>query len=144
MPAVKTRYNPRDIVLTLGTFIITGFADGTFINIEQDEDSFSDVSGADGEVERAASNDGRATANITLLQGADSNSFLASLHAADKLTGQGVVPFLMKDLNSVDLVTAANAWIIKPAAIERGKEIVGQEWSIRLADAIIFPGGLSL
>ena len=49
---VKT-YNPKQVTVSIGTHIVTGFADDSFITVESLGDGISSVSGCDGEVGRS-------------------------------------------------------------------------------------------
>jgi hypothetical protein len=52
---------------------ISGYADGTFVQVDPSGDSFAKKVGADGEVARSMSNDNTHTVVITLLQSSLSN-----------------------------------------------------------------------
>lgn len=52
-------YAPDEVSIVIGAVIVSGFADGTFIDIEEMSDGVSSVAGADGEVARATSADPR-------------------------------------------------------------------------------------
>jgi hypothetical protein len=135
-------YDSNKIVVTLGPTIIKGWADGSFLSIERESDSFEDYVGSDGGVARSKSNDKRATATLRLRQDSLSNDALSLAVVADELSGAGVLPFMVKDLKGTTLVLAKEAWVMKPAPIEYDRPIVEREWTIRLAEAQIFVGGM--
>jgi hypothetical protein len=129
-PNVGT-YDIRKLIVTLGPVLITGWADGESFNITQPEDSFEIQRGADGQVERYAKNVSDAEITLTLLPSSLSNEGLTALHATDKATGLGKVPFLMKDLNSVTtLASFLFAWITKNPDMSAGNTAVQREWTI--------------
>src|SRR4051812_10926277 len=111
-------YDASKIVVTLGPSILTGWADGSFLTIERESDSFEDYVGSDGGVARSKSNDKRATATLRLRMDAASNDVLSAFLVADELNGAGVLPFMVKDLKGTTLVLAKEAWVMKPAPIE--------------------------
>lgn len=135
------RYNARDVLVIVGGAPMEGFADGEFVVVERNEDSFSLVVGADGEGARAASNNKSGKLTLTLLQTSKSNAVLAALNQADELTGSGVFPVLVKDNNGADLHEASTAWIAKPAPAPYGKTISNRQWVIETDSLITFPGG---
>lgn len=137
---VKT-YDPQQVSLSLGGQIASGFADGTFINIERDEDTFTKVSGADGEVSRAKSANTAALLTLTLAQTSPYNDILSAFAALDELDGSGIVPMILKDGSGRTVASSAAAWIRKPPAAPFGKEVDNREWAIDLGKTLFFIGG---
>ena len=142
------RYDPKAVNAVFAGIPITGYADGTFITVEQNNDSFSLTVGAAGEGCRAKSNDKSARITFTLLQSSVTNALLSAKHNADLLDPLGVVavgPFMMKDNSGTPpnntIVSAATAWIVKPANVSYGKEVETREWIIETDNAEIFVGG---
>jgi hypothetical protein len=121
---------------------ISGFASGSFITAEMNTDAFSSVSGADGEVARAASADNRGTITFTLLQTSLSNDFLSVLHAADRATGLGLFALLVRDQLGTTLISAPTAWIMKFANVGYQEDAeANREWKIEASDLFMFVGG---
>ena len=46
---IKT-YNPKEVIVTCGTHIVTGYADDSFISIEPNGDGITKKTGCDGEI----------------------------------------------------------------------------------------------
>ncbi len=92
-------YNPADTDVTIGGVTITGFAEGTGIEIERDEDSFTKQTGSNGEVTRILRNNRGAKVILTLLQGSESNLVLSNFLNIDENSGAGSVPLMIKDNN---------------------------------------------
>lgn len=139
-PNVGT-YDIRKLVVTLGTILFTGWADGDCFNITQPEDSFETQRGSDGTVERYAKNVSDVEITCTLLPSSPTNDALSALHQLDKESGLGKVPFLMKDLNS--LTTIANflmAWIVKNPDSARGNSPTTREWMIHTGPGMWLEG----
>ena len=53
---IKT-YNPKEVIVTCGTHIVTGYADDSFISIEPNGDGITKKTGCDGEIARSISPD---------------------------------------------------------------------------------------
>ena len=138
--SVRT-FDPAQVVLTVGGVPIGGYADGTFISVERNEDTFTPVSGADGVVSRAKSNNKTGTITVTLAQTSPSNDVLSGFAVADELTNTGIVPVLCKDNSGRSVHFSALGWIQKPPTAEYGKEISNREWVLYLADYTPFNGG---
>lgn len=134
-------YDPKGIIMTCGGFQASGFADGTFLNVDTNEDDFSLQVGADGENCRSKSNNGSGTFTLTLMQSAAFNDVLSAFRNADKLSNSGQFPVLVKDLNGTTLYSAESAWIRKIAPSEFGNEAGGREWVIESGDIQSFVGG---
>lgn len=135
-------YDPGRVLVDFLGQRITGFADGTFVMVERITDVFTSVAGADGEVGRVRSRDKRGKITITLAQFSDSNPILSAALAADELLGTGVGPVFIKDLEGNSIAQASNAWIVKPASMEFGKDMADREWVLECDDLTIFVGNL--
>jgi len=129
-----TTFDPKLVVITVGGTPISGFADGTFIRVERETDTFTKVVGADGFVSRAKSNNKSGSITITLAQTSNSNSVLNALSTADELSNNGVVPCMIKDLSGTSTYFSSSAWVRKPSNAEFGKEISNREWVLDCAD----------
>lgn len=119
-------YDPQKVQVILGAAPVSGFADGTFITIEQDDASWMKKAGADGEVVRTRKASRMATMTLTLLATSTFNAILTALHASD-----AIFPVLVKD--GATIIPAGEAWVEKPPAFERGAEAADAEWVIALA-----------
>ena len=76
---IKT-YNPKEVIVTCGTHIVTGYADDSFISIEPNGDGITKKTGCDGEIARSISPDNTYKAKLTLLQTSDrSINFCAAM-----------------------------------------------------------------
>lgn len=135
-------YDPKNISVVVGVKAISGFADGTFVMVEHDEDAYSKVSGADGEVARAKSNNYTGKITITLMQSSDSNDYLSGLAIADQATGSGVVPVTIRDANGTTIVFAESAWVLRKPANEFAKELANREWVLDCSQIEEHVGGL--
>ena len=45
--SVRT-YDPKQVIITVGGVPMSGFADGTFLTVDRDDDQWAKVTGADG------------------------------------------------------------------------------------------------
>lgn len=133
MAGVRT-YSAGDVVLTVGGAIISGFADGTFVTVAREAASFTKVTGSDGTVSRARSNNRSGTMTITLLQTSPSNDILSAFLAEDELNGTGVFQVLLKDVTGGSRFFSAVAWVETLPSVEYGKELSNREWTLALSD----------
>lgn len=138
--ATKT-YNPKRVLVSFANQLITGFMDGTFIAATRNDDSFTIAVGTDGEVARSASANRSGRVTFTLMQTSASNDALAAQMAIDELTNLGTGALFIKDASGRTLISAAEAWIVKPADGEFAKEIGPREWIIETGNLEIVNGG---
>lgn len=123
-------YAAKKVQVVFNNQVLTGFMDGSFVEVERNSDSFTLMIGADGEGARAASADKSGTVKITLLQTSASNDVLSAVLIADELTNVAAAPLLIKDGSGRTLVSSPEAWVKKPAVVTFDKEIQGREWTI--------------
>lgn len=134
-------YDPAEVSIIIGSHIVSGYADGTFVKFERNNDAFTRVSGADGEGTRAKSNDRSATMELTLMHTSESNDILTGFALADEVNNGGTFPVLMKDSNGTEKHASEVAWIRKFAPSERGKEASSTVWTIEMNEHVPFIGG---
>ena len=137
--AVRT-YDPKSVVITVGGVPMSGFADGTFLEITRDDVAFTKVVGADGTTTRVKSNNTGGSMTITLKQSSPSNDVLSAFAQADELTNTGVVPILVKDLSGNSIYFSATGWIQKYPDSVFANEINNRAWVLDLADVDMFVG----
>ena len=137
--AVRT-YDPKSVVITVGGVPMSGFADGTFLEITRDDAAFTKVVGADGTTTRVKSNNTGGSMTITLKQSSPSNDVLSAFAQADELTNTGVVPILVKDLSGNSIYFSATGWIQKYPDSVFANEINNRAWVLDLADVDMFVG----
>ena len=134
-------YDPKMVVLTMGGVPIRGYADGTQIVAERSNDMFTKVSGNDGAVSRAKSNDKSGTVTVTLAQTSPSNDVLSAFHKQDELSNTGVKVLNCKDLSGRSTHFSSGAWIRKLPNAEYAKEITNREWVIDCDNLETLVGG---
>lgn len=134
-------FDPKLVSLIFGGKIISGYADGTFILVERNEQTFNLKVGADGEGTRVKSNNKSGKITVTLMQSSASNDDLSAFALADEISNTGVVPVLMKDGSGRTVVSGATAWLQKPANVELAKEATARTWVIESDELAMVVGG---
>lgn len=134
-------YDPLEISCVFLGIPISGFANGTFVEAERNEDTFTLTVGASGEGARARNRNKSGQVTFTLLATSSSNDLLAAVAAADELNGTGSGPLFIKDRLGTTVAVAANAWVKKQPKIEYGKEVSDRQWVIECEALEIFSGG---
>lgn len=140
MPGVLT-YNPQQVAVILGGKIIEGFADGTFVKLERDEDMWTMVTGVDGQGSRAKTNNYAGKLTLTLFSTSPSNDVLSTFASVDELTGAGAIPMLLRDGSGRTVASALTAWVTKYPDTEFAKEVSQRTWIVQTDNLQIFIGG---
>jgi hypothetical protein len=110
-------------------YILSGFADGTFVQVAPAEDNFTKKVGADGEVARAQGRNATSEVTITLLATSDSNDILNTIKESDRLISDGVLPLsIIDDSTGRTDYYWPEAWIKKTPEGEFGKEVGDRAW----------------
>lgn len=135
-------YVPESVVFLVAGFIpITGFVDGTFIDISKDLVPFSARRTADGTVSRLYNNDQTYTITLTLHNGSSSNDALTKLWQLDEITQRGKFPILIKDNSGTDLFFSTSSWIEQVPTLTKSNAVDSRVWVIRSSQAFINIGG---
>jgi hypothetical protein len=135
-------YDPKKVTINLGGHIAEGFADGTFVSVTRNNQTWQVASGASGEHARAKSNDRTGTVEITLMQTSKTNDYLTSKMLLDEGSDNaGKFAFGIIDANGATIVGAIEAWVQQPPTIEFGKELGDRAWTLEMGDLEIFVGG---
>jgi len=141
--AIKV-YDANEVTVNFATRPIeSGFDDGEFCRIEQDNASFGAKQGTDGQVTRFKTNQDLTTVTIILMQSAEGNAILSALLNADLLAsnGAGVAPILIRDRQGKSAFASPEAWITGPPKVAYGREPGAREWTIQCANPKRFDGG---
>lgn len=135
-------YCPEEVnVLVAGFIPITGFVDGTFINITKDVMPFTSVRTPDGTVSRMYNNDQTYTIEISLYNGSQTNDVLTKLWQIDEITQVGKFPILVKDNSGTDLFFSTTTWIEQTPSMAKSSTVDTRTWVLRSSQAVINFGG---
>lgn len=134
-------YDPKQVIVTFGAIPVSGYAEGTFINIERNGPLFEKTRGADGSIDRTNKNAFDFSVTLTLKQTSPTNQLLSAAAAVDQISNKGVLPLLVKDLNGATLFTAPQAWIEQDPNDEFGDIAGSREWVFATGPAAKLTGG---
>ena len=141
--SVRT-FDPKQVIVTIGGVPMSGFSDGTFLEVDRNEPTWNIVVGADGLVTRGKTNNFSGTLTLTLKQSSPSNDVLSAFMAVDEATNAGVIPVLVKDLSGNSIYFSARAWITQYPNSTFGKDITDRQWVLSMDEADMFVGSNSL
>lgn len=129
-------YDPKFVMVSFGGIIITGFADGSFVDVESDEAMWSTKTGADGEGVFQKSNNLAGKVTVRLMPTAFANSLLSALLNADIATSTGLRPLEISDANTGTIHNALRARIAGQPKKVYAKEAEAIEWEILCLDLV--------
>lgn len=130
-------YDPKEVTISLGSHIVTGYAEDSYISIEPSGDGITKKVGCDGEIVRSLSPDNTFNVKMNVLYQSASNSWLQAQYDMDMATGDGMFPIMIKDLKGTMIFQAAKCWAIKPAVRGFGKESGNREWELTTGAATL-------
>jgi hypothetical protein len=133
---VKTA-NPSAVTIDLGGVLIQrGLADGEYASGDWVTDAVSSVVGTDGEVAVTVTADKRYEFTIKLLETSDMNSALSQFYnLVLRGGGLGFFPFLYRDADTGETLTATDACVMRAPAISKDRGAKAREWKILLCNA---------
>lgn len=128
-------YSAEQVIITVGGVILSGWADGDFITAKYDEDRYSTMIGADGEIARSKTASRAGTIEIVLAHTSLANTELSALFNLSLIGGiDGPIPVGVADLSGRGLITASKCWIKTAPDWVRGKEVGENTWTLQAAD----------
>ena len=126
-------YDPLKVTLVVGTVVIVGFAEGSMVEVERNEDAVAPYVGTQGEVAFAESADKTGTIKITLMQTSPSVSYLNTL--AKQKGDDAAFPVSIVNMNTNGVsASGTKARVKKIAAEVYDKEVTEREFEIFVAD----------
>ena len=126
-------YDPKKVTLIVGTVAIVGYAEGSMIEIERNEDAITAHVGTQGEVAFAESADKTGIVKVTLMQTSPSVSYLNTL--AKQKGDDAAFPISVVNMNTNGVSASGTKARVKKMASEViDKEITEREFEIFVAD----------
>lgn len=132
MANVKT-FDPKKVTITYGGMVVTGFAEGTMVQCEKNEDNNTAHVGVLGEVSRAINADNTGKITFSLAGTSPWISIFAQKAAANELESCNVIDMNTHGIN----VGGSECWIVKAPNVNIGKEVEEQDIEIFVADYTI-------
>lgn len=126
-------YDPQKVNLVVNEVVITGFADGSMIEVERNEDAIYPYVGTKGEVSIAESADRTGTIKVTLKQTSPSVAYLNTL--AKQKGDDASFPVSIVNMNTNGQSASGTDCRVKKMATETyDKEVTEREFEIFVSD----------
>lgn len=140
MPTLHN-YSPDLVDVIYKGIQITGFAEGTFIDVERETDSFTKKVGSLGDVARTRSLNKSGKITITVMDTHPVNDLLALVIIADEQDGSGTGAFTLKDRNGFSEVRASDVWCMKIPKLTKAQATGNVVYVFEAASIFIKHGG---
>lgn len=142
---VLRKYAPDDIAITVGTQIVMGLKEGTFVECDRTAETGSLDIGSDGEATLVISPNQSGTIKLTLQQSSPLNDYFNTLFQAlqQKNTGVAVVPINIEDKNGTTVVASKQSVVQKPTKVTYADKAEAREWTFVCPYLDIEAGGES-
>ena len=134
-------YDPGQVDFNVGGRDVSGYADGTFIDVQRNVDQATLIVGSDGESTVALSQNRSGRFICTLQQSSPLNDYFSSLAEALENRSGGFVPITVKDNNGTTLASGKKCWVVKRAKTTFAKDPENREWIFETGNLALTVGG---
>ena len=124
------KYNPKNVVVTVGGKTATGFAADTFINAERNEDAISQSVSIDGGVTYVENNNETGVITMTLQQNSPTNKVLTDFANQKKSFAINITD---TNFSSEVGCGGSESRIMRIPGFGRGNELGNREWQIAVS-----------
>lgn len=138
---IFNNYCPDNVDVIFKGIPIIGFAEGTFIEVEREVDTFTKKVGSLGDVARTRSLNKSGKITITLMDGHPVNDALAVVIASDEDDGNSVGSFTLKDRTGLSVCRASDAWCMKVPKLQRAQHTGNVVYVFEAASILIRHSG---
>lgn len=135
------QYDPGLNHLTFRRLQLQGFFEGTYITAERLENTFEPSVGSDGRTTRVRNRNQNGRITFVLQAESEFNDLLSAIAREDELFGTGLGAVQLTNLNSTLIISAGQAWIVKPPTVEQADTAKGREWMLHCDVLNIHVGG---
>jgi len=133
-------YDAAAVFAMMGGVLLQGFAEGEFLQYEQEDDSVKALQGPDGEVALTLRRNTLGTLTATLMQTSESNAKLSAMLLLQGQPGYVFPSCKVVNVNGGETVNASKAWIMGPPSTSFGDEAGTREWKIQGAFVVMNKG----
>ena len=134
-------YDLKKWALIVDGIPVIGVGGENVLTVKRSEDSYTKQVGVLGEVTRSKQYNKTGEIVFKLMQASPLNNVFSGLRMLDDMSNAGVVPIVLKDFNSLTIITCPEAWIRKNPDYELGKDSKEVEWTFDASDLEEFFGG---
>lgn len=134
-------YCPDFVDVVFMGITITGFAEGTFIEVEREVDTFTKKVGSLGDTARTRSLNKSGKITITVMDTHPVNEALANVISQDEEDGKTYGAFSLKDRSGKSEVRATDTWCMRVPKMTRAQQTGNVVYVFEAASIFIKHGG---
>lgn len=125
-------HSPEDVVVSINDYLLSGFAEGTYISIKLNSPNFKRERGIRGKPTRVHTRDRSGSITFTLLQTAPDNDVLSAIVAFDEVNLTGLLNVVIQDTGGSTGLQFRQCYIsTPPQTLEfSGTELSDRQWVI--------------
>ncbi len=129
-------YSPKNMVIMIDVFQVTGFGDTDMVTVALDEPKFEKYTGVDGVVSRSHNVADTGTITFTLAQTSSSNADFSNLLQVDTADPSGDYTFSVSviDNNSGTYYIGRGSWVQGMPESGYAKTVGTREWVVEVAE----------
>ena len=128
-------YNCKDILIGLGPYRLTGYADDAFLSVEDMAEEAAPTAGCDGAVVVSLDPNPCSKVTITNLYGVQANHILNNLAQRLRDGDLQMFPLLIKKKSGEVIFSAEEAWVAKTPNSDFGRKAGNRQWILYTADS---------
>jgi hypothetical protein len=121
-------YDPSRVSITVGSSIVIGRGESTFVAASRNEDGVTLKMGSDGRGTRNMNTNKSGTISVTLLADSPTNDDLDEIAVKDEDQATGMVTITVNDQNGNAQANLPFGWVKKIPDLERAKEMGEVTW----------------
>jgi hypothetical protein len=125
--SVKT-FDPKRVAISLNGLPLTGFAEGSLLSVEFDEDAYVKSVGSTGEVARTKTNNYTGQITFSLQYTSTANQILMNMAKLDRDSNDGIATILIEDGSGASALYCDSAWVMKAPDLELNNDNAALEW----------------
>jgi hypothetical protein len=136
-------WDPDQFDLIVGPFVVSGYAEGSGVEFEEDGARFVLVKGSDGLMTRSKVLAKLASFVVHIQNTSASNDVLSGLHQTDINApgGAGVIPVALRDKNGATAIAAPQGWVEGFPKLTLADKAQDTPWKIVIVDYVAFLSG---
>lgn len=123
-------FDPKALHVRYAGALIDGWAPGSFVEIDYNEDRYKLTVGADGLGARSKSNNESARVTLRLMPNSPSNLVFRAAQDLDKVANAGSLPLIIEDTTTGRIFESNGAWVVKDPGQKFDSETQPIEWML--------------
>jgi hypothetical protein len=131
--ALRT-YDAKDVNVLIDGQLLSGYADGTFCNVEYNEDLIGTEVGSAGEVALSVLNNPTGTVTLTVFRGSQASRVLDTFRRRVRNRENFIFNLSVIEARSGTRAVSAQCWVQSNTPLPFSRNLDSEEWVLAFAD----------